>query len=389
MTYIQKLFRYEQAPPIQNYAKRMLLCGTRIWNLYPNGQSDAQLKSELFYNTYIQPYWSGSKYKFYDSDTDFGGSSYDLTPENINAQMGTGYHFVHYAAHGKTDSLCTETNMYVPNHEMQMRNDDALSVFVTMACCTNKFDSSTDPCLSEAFIRHTGGAICYFGSSRDGWGIPNPDINNITLGASFKYNSIFFRSIFNENVVNFAEIAAEAKVAYISSSIVNNSYRWLQYSLNPMGDPELPIYTENPMLFTGITITKNGNNIIVNTNGIDNCTITITSFDDYGDTYFNTQRDVSSAVFTNVPTSYFIVITKHNYVPYIYSSPLYIQREIFADEKIITSASKVFAGKDVTSLKPQGEVIVQPGGKLKIYNAEKVILNSGFKVESGGELIIR
>ena len=390
VTYVQKLLRYEQQPPQHNYAKRMLLCGIHLWNTYSNGLSDAQLKSELFYNTYIQSYWNGTKYRFYDSDTDFGGCTYDYTPENINEQLNTGYHFVHHASHGEIDSLPTETNKYSTYYVRQLENNNIPSVFATMACNTNYFDSpSREPCLSEAFIRHHDGAICYFGSSRSGWGYKNDSPTYITLGSSFSINGVFFRSLFRDNIPHFAEISALAKLSKISSSNYYGSCRWLQLSLNPIGDPELPIYTDNPIAFSDISVSRIGNEIIVNTNGIDSCTITVTSAEDYGDTYFNTLQNTSSGVFQNVPASYFVVITKHNYVPYIYSSPLYIQNEELLNERIINNVTTIAAGESVTPLKPQGKVIIQSGGRFEINNADNVVLDKGFEVKLGGEVEIR
>ena len=387
-TYVQKLLRYEQNPPLQNYAKRLLLCGEQLWNTYPSGESDAQLKSEMFYNRYIQPNWSGSKYKFYDTDTDFGGSTYDLIPANINEQFNIGYHFVHYAAHGNPTFWSTETSGYTPTYVAQLGNKELLSTIVTMACSTNSFDGMTDPCLSEAFIRDSVGAICYFGSSRYGWGTKNPSITSISLGPSFRYNGTFFQSLFRDDIFHFSEIATNAKVAW-SSYFTSPVDRWLQYSLNPVGDAELPIYTEDPLSFSTVAITETDHNLSVNTNGINNCTITVTSAEDYGETYFEVQNDVASAVFHNVPESYFLVITKHNYVPYVYSSTSYIQNEIISTQRVVDNSNNVFAGEQVTPIKPQGKVIIQSLGELIIPNANEVVLDEGFEVKLGGKLEIQ
>ena len=258
-----------------------------------------------------------------------------------------------------------------------------------MACHTNYFDShSREPCLSEAFIRHPNGAICYFGSSRSGWGSPNANPSYITLGPSVSINGVFFRSLFRDKIVHFAEIAANAKLSAISLSGYHGSNRWLQFSLNPIGDPELPIYTDNPVSFTGVTVTKTGNNLNVSTNGVDSCTIAVTSASDYGETYYNVLDNVSSGIFQDAPASYFVVVTKHNYVPYVYSSPLYIQNEIFTTDQTISNVDNVVVGESVTPLKPQGKVIIQSGGKLEIENAD-VVLDKGFEVNLGGELEIR
>lgn len=394
--YIQKLLKYEQDPPIVNYAKRMLLCGTYLWNYYANGQSDAHMKSELYYNTYIQPYWDGNKYKFYDTGTDFGGNTYDLIPANINAQLNTGYHFVHYASHGGPSFWETEiydsSYRYTATHALQLMNRNTPSVIATMACNTNRFDGNEDPCLSESLLRHSSGAICYFGSSRYGWGYNNSDMQHLALGSSFQYDGVFFKTLFRDSIYHFAETALTTKCLFKSRSQSNNSFRWLQFSINPMGDPELPIYTNNPIPFSDVSITKSGNDVYVNTNGVDDCTITITSANDYGETYFDTQLNTSSGVFHNVPAAFYAVITKHNYIPYIYSCTLptvYLQNEEYSSGISIDNANVVLAGEAVTPVKPQGNVIIHSGGELKITNASNVELHSGFEVKLGGKLEIQ
>ena len=138
-----------------------------------------------------------------------------------------------------------------------------------------------------------------------------------------------------------------------------------------------------------VTLTKTNSDIFVNTNGVDSCTITITSADDYGETYFNTIHDASSAIFEDIPSSYYIVITKRNFTPYIYSSPLYIQNEILNEECIITNTNNIAIGESVTPVKPTGKVIIPSTGKLEILNADNVSIESGFEVELGGTLEIR
>ncbi|MEN8224744.1 MAG: alpha/beta fold hydrolase [Bacteroidota bacterium] len=49
---------------------------------------------------------------------------------------------------------------------------------------------------------------------------------------------------------------------------------------------------------------------------------------------------------------------------------------------------KVVAGKYVTTLMPQGDVIVHPGGALNIEASDQVMLRDGFRVKYGGEASI-
>lgn len=381
--YITKLINYEQGYIDMSYLNRMILFGTKLWNYLPSGLSDAQLKSEKMYNNNINPYWNGHKYAFYDTYTDFGANEYDLTPTNINTQINSGYHFMHYAAHGNPTALAAENSDYTINDALALNNHSTPFVFVTMACQTNQFDSGTDPCLSEALIRHSnGGAICYLGSSRQGWGLINTT-EPVSLGASFSYNSIFYKKLFNEDIYHFAELVTNAKLYYKSSSTSYGSYRWLQYSLNAIGDPELPIYTTSPLTFNNITITKTDRNLTVKTNGVQGCTIAVTSSEDYGGFYFKVVESTDSATFKYIPNDYNVVVTKHNYVPYIYSNSLYIQNEIFEGISVY-HAENVYIGHEVTPLKMKGDVIIKQGSEINIEATNNITLEEGVEVEKGG-----
>ena len=380
--YVQKLLRYEQHPDI-TYINKMLLCGTKLWDYNSSdGLSDAQYKSEKMYNEYIAPYWSGTKHKLYDTDTDFGGASYDETATHINDQINLGYHFVHNASHGNWNLFSVETGNYSVYDALSLTNNINPCIFLTMSCLTNNFDNSSDPCLSEAFIRNSnGGAICYFGSSRVGWGFQTI----LSLGPSFSYNSMFYKKIFNEKIYNFTEIAAEAKLFYKDVSSNNGAWRWLQYSLNPIGDPEMPIYTDNPLNFNNVTITMNDNVMTVETNGIPNCTFSLTNPDF---SYFQVVKENSIASFQNPPEFYTLVITKHNYIPYISSTDCSIQDKTIEGNAFYSGCDTLKIGRDIMQYCIQGDVVVEDGGVLDIENNGEVFIKNGFNVNIGGELFI-
>ena len=64
-------------------------------------------------------------------------------------------------------------------------------IITTVACETNRFNSNTEPCLSEALLRTKyGDAIAYFGSSGKGYSVGEAaDVNS-----SFLYNEYFLKS---------------------------------------------------------------------------------------------------------------------------------------------------------------------------------------------------
>ena len=74
-------------------------------------------------------------------------------------------------------------------------------------------------------------------------------------------------------------------------------------SQNSMGDPEMTIFTVNPMEFTKATVPKSGTTVLVSTGGVTDCTIALTSMD-LGESYFSVEKGVSSAIFLDVSVPY-------------------------------------------------------------------------------------
>lgn len=267
--YTRKLLKYEQAP---NSVNTMLLCAQQLWNRIGE-YSDAHMKSDNMYNTYVAPYWGGMATRFYDTDTDFPqGAGYDLTSANINEQFNKGYNFIHFATHGGLQYWAIENgNRYWVSTAAQLTNNQQPSIITTMACATNAFDLA-DPCLSEAFIRNpNGGAIAYWGSSRAGWGY-----YGTSLGPSFTLDAWFYKLLFRNTSHHFAEIVKLAKLTDIPFTRSNSCERWLMCSTNAIGDAELPIYTAGPYYFENVSIHKNANILQVSV-PIEDCTITLSN----------------------------------------------------------------------------------------------------------------
>ena len=253
--YVSKVLAYEQSPATSDFVNKMLLSGLQLWNTW-SGHSDADWRSEVMWSDHIDPLWGGTRYKFYDTDTDFGGDSYDITYTNMSTQLNDGYGYMHMATHGLQEDWSMESGSYYSTTQAgSQTNTNKQGVIVTIACITNAFDGDyygSDPCLSEAFIRNDqGGCAAYFGSSRYGWG--NSD-QTTDFGASFTYNSRFFNMLFQaqpvDNSYMFGAVAAACKAEYISSSASNGAMRWLQFNLNPIGDPAMDLHTDDPSTFT-------------------------------------------------------------------------------------------------------------------------------------------
>ncbi|HDQ72203.1 MAG TPA: hypothetical protein ENN19_08910, partial [Chloroflexi bacterium] len=241
---VNKTLAYEKDFPSSGFARKLLLTGVKLWNT-----GDAEAKSELMYNNYINPYWNGTRYRFYDTATDFGGSSYNVTIANLNQQISNGYNHFHMATHGNTSIWGMESgSSYSSSHAQSVNNPGKYTNIVTIACITNAFDREV--ALSEGFIRNgNGGAVTYIGGSRYGWGIQTMNSH----GASFMYNRQYYKYLFNGEPAGYTQQVgaafAKAKEYWAGSSGTYDTMRWVQFSLNLLGDPELPLYTQDPSTF--------------------------------------------------------------------------------------------------------------------------------------------
>lgn len=328
LSFVNRILSYEKTPIMNipdTWNGDMLMAGYKLsdYVLVP-GHSDTEFLGRKMYDESIAPYWAGTRKLFYDTYTDFaGGASYDMINENLQEQLSKGYSFVDMISHGGPESWLLEyRKQYYAKEASELKNS-GYSVIVTNSCLTNAFDSSLiydgvnyDPCLSEAFIRnYDSGVVAYFGCSREGYYYPNEE----ELGPSQQYNAAFYKALFSATPVNknFGEVVAAAKSAMINSCNYEGAFRRLQFGLNPIGDPETPIYTAKPQYFSNVMVSysKDGKSFTLDT-GIDSCKICYMSKEDNGESTFVVRQNVRRATFDINELSN-LCITKQNYIPYV------------------------------------------------------------------------
>ena len=302
--FTSKIIGYELYPLEKGWNNNMLISGATISKSAEDlnsDYSDVVFKGNYFYNNSVLPYWNGEKKSFYDTYTDFvGGADYDLTTSNLQYQLSQGYSFVEMITHGGyynwvlEDYESTSNRVYWSSDAASLTNKK-YSIITTSACNTNGFDS-VDP-----------------GCSRSGW------INNGTkLGPSLQYDSQFYEELFSDDITDkhFGEIVATAKNILTGFCYAGSSpYRWLQFGINPIGDPEMPIYTTVPQVMSNVSVTYGlGKKSVVIDTGLDGCQIYFSSKDSNGKRIRLIKRNVRNATFQldDVAT---ICIMKQNYIP--------------------------------------------------------------------------
>ncbi len=394
---VRRLLNYESNPKSVLANKAILMAGNQITDsvIIIDGEkhSDVEVWGEIFYDRYIRDYWDGRRVRLYDTATDFpGGRDYPFSGVNLSKELQRGYPFVNIDTHGNATLMTTELGDFTCANSGNIKIG-AYTVLTTSACHTNSFDNTLpkenqhiDPCLSEAFLRNpNSNLIGYIGSSRYGWG----SINHESLGASDQINADFYKSLFNQNLISvpFGELIAKAKLAQSPATMGNGSRRWLQYSVNPIGDPEMPVFREAPISTHGITVRyqSEDSTIIVSTRGRYNVSITRIDKD---------KPEINMITESKIDPqgTYIVCISQRGMVPAIFPivrGTLYLQNvSIFRnyneafDPSIITfEADRIIAGADVTPLAPKGE-FVAAGGTI-VLKAREIRMEAGVKIEKG------
>ena len=309
---LMKFMLYEQTPSINGWNNSILMSGCKLSeNNEVDKHSDAEHVGDLLYSKIIRRYWNGERVKFYDTYSDLQNDGiYTFTPSNLVKSLSKGYAFIDMITHGNYTWWNMPNGCYDEAMAANMTSKQ-YSVITTIACRTNGFDMA-EPCLSEAFIRNpNNGVIAYLGSSRAGW-----YYKGLSSGPSSQYEEAFYKYLFSDNLKdkNFGKVVAYAKNSKLADCSEYNCARWLLYNLNPIGDPEMPIYTTTPQTFANCSVKESEGKVYVIT-GEGNCKVCVMSSDDYGKTYYKVYNDISLIAFNKRDENLTICITKQNYIP--------------------------------------------------------------------------
>jgi hypothetical protein len=323
--FVTKTLAYFNTPPVADFTEKALLSGTQLWNIW-DGKSDAHWRSEAMWNDYMEPYWKGKHYQFYDTGTDFEGEAgYDVTDVHLIEQINKGYGILFMVAHGSQSTWGMESGLFNTSDAFACTNSDRQGIIYTTACDTNAFDREyvSDPCLSEAFLRDAdGGSVAYIGSSRFGWGYP---AISIVPGTSIRYARQFFKQLLNPFSLlsgsvsdpdpyhyprQIGAVFASHKM-YYAGSVTHEAFRWLMFSLNLMGDPHLQVHTEDP---DGFTISNKGTDDLI-----------VTSIENMnGSPWVSCDPDASFTVVPDATRSINVSIDASGLAPGVYSERLLI-----------------------------------------------------------------
>ncbi len=229
--FINKILSYEKNPSLTDFAKKAGFFGFDLDSSTHAEQCKINIK-----NAYIPTSWTMTT--IYDSHA--GNHK-----TNVITALNAGQNLMNHADHSGSDFMGTG---YV-NHGIGLGNSDmdALTnankqgIFYSMGCDPAAYDSSN--CIAEHFVRNSnGGGIAFVGNSRYGWYYPG-QYNSLSM----EYDVEFFKSIFQDNLYKLGAAFSDHKNDGVGSASVS---RYCYTELTLLGDPELPIWKENPISMT-------------------------------------------------------------------------------------------------------------------------------------------
>ena len=323
--YVDKVIEYERTPKWNN---RFLLWGN-ILDLESN--TSASLKGNCFYKEYIEKYKAFDKEELFDDSNTLGYPIINcINVDTLIHEIRKGYNFISAVTHGTQTSWRIGTKVVDKNivHDVYFTanagghiNDDCHTIITTMACQTNAFDITdtlnSEASLSEMFIRNAySGVVAYLGCSRNSW---FRLFNGVDPSRSLGYEGEFYKYLLDGNTTNSFGPVVQAAKANQLKYVLNDSKdlcRAIMLGLNPLGDPEMPIFTEQPHIFNGISAVCDGRSIDISVGEV-NCRICIRGLGSET-SYCNLFENRASVSASDLPDQFSVCITKQNFVPWTY-----------------------------------------------------------------------
>mgnify|MGYP002623725812 CR=1 FL=1 len=377
--FVNKIIEYERYPDINKMHNNILMAGNRLRIAGNNFEyDDSEKQSEMMYRDYIEPYWNGIRFRFFNSYTDYPeGADYEYSVEHMQTQLGKGYSFVDVNCHGYDDSWNMEgSGYYYTSVNAAELVNPGYTIITTESCLTANYMSKNFVCLMESFIKNEkSGILGYVGTTSTGKSTSSKNV----LGVSNEYNGNYYKQLFTSNYPRFGESLRDAKINLLGKIQSKEKYKWVALGLSAFGDAEMPVYTAVPLSFNFINISVADSAITVNT-GIPNCRICVMSTDLVD--FYCVADSVQSYTFANIPRNISVCITKSGFIPrtYYVGDTIYIQNERLRGERHYI-AKAVYIGSDVVS-KEQGNVVVEDG-KTVVTGLHDVVITKDFEVKPG------
>ena len=228
--FIAKVLAYETNPPLTNYATNAGFFGFDLDSSTPAEQCKINIT-----DNYIPDDWTVTT--VYDSQS---GNHRTNVINTLNA----GQNLVNHADHSNSDCMGTgyvNHDWLIYNSDMDsLTNGNKQSILYSMGCDPAAYDVSNS--IAEHFVRNSnGGGVAFIGNSRYGW-YDYGSFDTYSMG----FDVHFFKSLFANNFYHLGTAFSHHKNDGYQDSPDDDYYKYIFTELTLLGDPELPVWTENP-----------------------------------------------------------------------------------------------------------------------------------------------
>lgn len=313
--FIAKLMKYETNPPALGYVLNATVLGmdlTTEWQP-PNYVLTASEDTKEFIDTsYIPSRFSVTK--VYDSQA---SNHYN----DFVAALNGGAHLVNHSDHSNTTVMgCGDLNhgWYINNSTVDgLTNTNKMSVIFSLGCHPNEMDYND--CIAEHFVIYNDlkGAVAFTGNTRSGWFYVG-DASSLSGVLDIKW----WEGLFDYNMYRLGQALAYSK----QNAPHGDSYeRYCQWTLNLLGEPEMPIWTDLPSMMVATypdSVTGTPTDFTVHTKlnygpSLDSAYVCLWKA---GSVFERGYTDANGNVtFSISPSSgtLYVTATKQNFIPYL------------------------------------------------------------------------
>jgi hypothetical protein len=308
LTFISKVLTYETDPPLSNYAETAFFAG---FDLYCHGSNEGEGCKTAIRNYYVPSDWTYRRE--YDSESGYHKS-------DVIAYLNQGNNLVNHIDHCGEYFMgtgYTNHSQGLENSDMDaLYNGDRQAILYSIGCWPCAFDYTA--CIAEHFVQNeNGGGVAFVGNTRSGWYSPWHDDYY-----SLRFDRYFFRSLFGQGHYQLGPCLSDHKN---DVNLQDSTYQYIFTELTLLGDPELPIWTQDPesLVVTHYESLTAGEPTVfpveVYVGGEPLYDATVCLWKD-GEIYEIDQTDYAGQVsFVVIPATtgtMYVTVTKHDYLPY-------------------------------------------------------------------------
>ncbi len=157
--------------------------------------------------------------------------------------------FVNHGGHGNVETYEIKEGTFYLDTDADDIVNTYYPIHLSIACYSGAFDGrrgdggyvADKDCLAEEYIINpNGGFVATILNTRYGWFI-SFDVS----AYSGELDNEFYNQLFNNYITHIGETLQRTKNEFVSDSLTHNTYRWVVYEWNLLGDPTMQIFGQD------------------------------------------------------------------------------------------------------------------------------------------------